>query len=103
MFDVVAGGELVVTEDHRVDREGAFRRGWRFGGQLLPVLVPLRDRPGVLLVALRGAEWPQVVVLAVDGDNGAVPGFVEAVKWGTLDFWHGAAPRWERRYMYRLS
>ena len=80
VLDVIRLGVAEVGEDQLVDRQrrvgppGAGRRQ-----QVPGVEPPLGDQAGVLLVALGGAEGPEVVVLAVDGDDGGVTRLVEAV------------------------
>jgi hypothetical protein len=96
---VVSGCEIQVPEDE--SRDGQVIVGFRSseGGKLFAVGLPLGDQPGVLFVALGGVVPAQIVVLAVDSDNGAPTGFVETVRRlptgsGRGHFSkHGAAPK----------
>src|SRR5262249_7666625 len=47
-----------------------------------------------------GAE---VVILAVDGDDGRAPGLVKSVNGWTVGTRHGTTPRFPKRYVYRFS
>ena len=48
--------------------------------ELLPVGLPLGDQPGVFLVAFGRTVRAEILVFAVDRDNGTIPGFVETVR-----------------------
>src|SRR5258708_6852041 len=65
---------------------------------------PLGDQPGVFLMALGGAVRAEVVVPAVDGDDGGIACFVEAIGGRSVAAGHReGSEAGPRRYMYRLD
>ena len=90
VLDVIRLGVPEVGEDQLIDRGGRFsppRTGCR--QQVPGVEPPLGDQAGVFLVALGGAVGAEVVVLAVDGDDGGIARLVEAVCGRAVGFGHG--------------
>jgi hypothetical protein len=94
-----------VRQDQFVDRE--CQRGPRRAGcreQVLGVEPPLGDQPGVFLMALGGAVRAEVVVPAIDGDDGGIARIVEAIGGGSVAAGHGGGSEaGPSRYMYRLG
>ena len=62
------------------------------------------DEALVLLLALQGAVVAEVVVVAVDGDDGLAGPLVEAVggEGAVLGAWHGGGASERYRYAYRI-
>jgi hypothetical protein len=77
MLDVVSGREVQVPKDQGVYGRTPILVGGG-GGELLPVGLPLGDQPSVFLVAFGGTIRPEIPVLAVDRDHGAIPGSVQS-------------------------
>jgi hypothetical protein len=78
---VIVAGVLQVRQDQFVDRGAVVRHQRLVGRRLgLPLaLLPGPDQGRVLLLAAGGVEWAQVVIVTVDGDDGAISGLVVAV------------------------
>jgi hypothetical protein len=79
MLDVVRGCEAQIPKDQVVYGYDPILVGGNGGSELLPVGLPLGDQPSLFLVAFGGTIRPEIPILAVDRDNGAIPGSVETV------------------------
>ena len=60
-------------------REAAKQVGRFHCDYLFPVDSPFRDQAGILLVAFWGAVRAEVMVRAVDGDDGTIPGLFQGL------------------------
>jgi hypothetical protein len=109
VLDVVSLCPNKELQDEQIDRENTLF-GWVcIPRASAPVRLPFGDQAGVFFVAFGRIVWAEVMVLAVDGDDGTIPGLVETVRrltrrtFGYRFSRHSAATKLKKRYMYRFS
>src|SRR5262249_14992208 len=92
VLDVVGLDVPEVAEDQLVDRQPPIGRTGSVGRwEMVGVGPPLGDQAGILLVAFRRTVGPEVMVFAVDGDDGAVARLLETIGRRSVGTGHGAA------------